>query len=34
MDKTTVTKLLRVAWRTVGTICERVVTPRARSQPS
>jgi hypothetical protein len=25
MDKTTVTKLLRVAWRTVGTICERVV---------
>jgi transposase len=26
MDKTTVTKLLRVAWRTVGTICERVVT--------
>ena len=25
MDKTTVTRLLRVAWRTVGTICERVV---------
>ena len=25
MDKTTVTKLTRIAWRTVGMICERVV---------
>ncbi|WP_298341943.1 hypothetical protein [Ferrimicrobium sp.] len=25
LNGTTVTKLLRVAWRTVGTICERVV---------
>ena len=25
LDKTTVTKLTRIAWRTVGMICERVV---------
>jgi transposase len=25
MDKTTVTKLTRIAWKTVGMICERVV---------
>ena len=25
MNKTTVTKLIRIAWRTVGMICERVV---------
>ncbi len=32
MDKTTVTKLTRIAWRTVGTICERVVAEELDSK--